>query len=132
MGIVLEIISTDKTLFSGEVDLVVLPSAEGEMGVEPGHSPMLVALIIGEVRLLDAAGSRKESYATSDGFAQVTPEKLTVLVSSAEDVDEIDSGRAQAAFERAQHRLAKGDEIDVVRAQAALARALNRLRLAGR
>ncbi len=125
----LDVVTPEGLVVSTEVDEVVVPGPEGEFGVLPGHSPFLVLLDVGAVRYPTPQGV--ERLAVAHGFAEVTPESVTILAERCERPDEIDAERARAALARAEARLA-GDttEIDHARAEAAYRRALNRLRMA--
>ena len=125
----LEVVTPDKTVVSGEVEMAVCPGIEGEFGVLPKHVSLLSALKIGGLRYRN--GGKDEHVFISGGFADVNNDVLTVLAESAELADSIDTARAMAAKERAEKRIASHDEqIDSVRAEAALHRALIRLQLA--
>ncbi|MEZ4656423.1 MAG: F0F1 ATP synthase subunit epsilon [Caldilineaceae bacterium] len=105
MTIHVEIVAPDKTLYSGDVQMVTLPGADGQMGVLGGHAPLLTTLGIGEI-VLHGAGE-PEYLAVSGGVAEVRPNKVTILADVAETADEIDEERAQAALARAQQSLAE-------------------------
>jgi F-type H+-transporting ATPase subunit epsilon len=123
----LDIVTPERLSFSGEVDSVNLPGALGEFGVLPGHTPFLSALKIGAMHL--RTQGRMVAFALNQGIAEVTPEKVTVLVKTAERAEEIDVERAEAARARAEQRLREQrEEIDTTRAEAALQRSLARLR----
>ena len=125
----LEVVTPDKTVVSGEVEMAVCPGIEGEFGVLPKHVSLLSALKIGGLRY--RTGGKDEHIFISGGFADVNNDVLTVLAESAELADSIDSARAMAAKERAEKRLASHDEkVDMTRAEAALQRAIVRLQLA--
>ncbi len=85
MPIDLEIVSPEKLLLSRPVDMVVIPAAEGEMGVLPQHAPMIVLLQEGVIRLYEG-GRVTESLQVSGGFAEVTPTRVTVLADTATPV----------------------------------------------
>ena len=126
----LEVVTPDKTVVSGEVEMAVCPGIEGEFGVLPKHVSLLSALKIGGLRY-KLPGGKEEHVFISGGFADVNNDVLTVLAESAELAQDIDTARAMAAKERAEQRIASHDEqIDSVRAEAALHRALIRLQLA--
>ena len=126
----LEVVTPDKTVVSGEVEMAVCPGIEGEFGVLPKHVSLLSALKIGGLRY-KLPGGKEEHVFSSGGFADVNNDVLTVLAESAELAQDIDTARAMAAKERAEQRIASHDEqIDSVRAEAALHRALIRLQLA--
>jgi F-type H+-transporting ATPase subunit epsilon len=104
---------------------------EGEIGVLPGHIPLVAPLTIGAMTVKSPAGQRKA--AISGGFIEVTPEQVVILTEAAEMAEEIDVARAEEAKMRALARLEKKQaDIDYARAQAALQRAIVRLRVAGR
>ena len=129
--IFLEIVTPEKVLVSQEVDAVVAPGTEGEFGVLPGHIHFLSGIVPGELRY--DTGTEKESMAVTTGFAEVSNDKVSVLVDAAEKRPEIDVERARQAMERASERLEKGREnkdIDFVRAEAALKRAVMRIKVA--
>ncbi|MDD4701755.1 MAG: F0F1 ATP synthase subunit epsilon [Desulfovibrio sp.] len=126
----LEVVTPDKTVVSGEVEMAVCPGVEGEFGVLPKHVSLLSALKIGGLRY-KAAGGKEEHVFISGGFADVNNDVLTVLAESAEMAQSIDTARAMAAKERAEKRLTGHEEhVDSVRAEAALHRAVVRLQLA--
>jgi F-type H+-transporting ATPase subunit epsilon len=127
----LEVVTPAKVMVSAEVDLVVAPGTLGEFGVLPGHAHFLSGIVPGELRY--TSGSDKASLAVTMGFAEVSNDRVSILVDAAENVAEIDADRARRALERARERLAKDrktEEIDVVRAEAALRRAITRIRIA--
>lgn len=125
----LEIVTPEKTVYSGEVERLRAPGTEGGFGVLAGHHPMLASLCIGEIVFSDGEQSPK-SVAISGGFAEVQRDRVTVLAETAEFAREIDVTRAEAARDRARERLAlkQDQQIDETRARLALARAINRLR----
>jgi F-type H+-transporting ATPase subunit epsilon len=106
MTIRCEIVSQDRTVFQGDVDIVVLPGAAGEMGVLPHHAPVLTTLKYGVVKVRQAG--RESVFAVSGGVAEVQPDIVTVLADAAENVEEIDVARAEFARKRAEELLAKG------------------------
>jgi F-type H+-transporting ATPase subunit epsilon len=106
MPIRCEIVSQDRTLFQGEVDMVIAPGTEGEMGILPHHAPLLTTLDFGILRV--RTEGREEAFAISGGFMEVRPEVVTVLADVGENVAEIDEARAEAARRRAEELLAKG------------------------
>lgn len=129
-AIMLEVVTPDKLVFSEKVDIVIAPGSEGEFGVLSNHIPFLSTLAEGELRYRQ--GKELHFMAVAGGFAEVLPDKVTVLAESAEVAREIDIDRAQKARERAEKRLAetKRAELDHARAESALRRALVRLRVA--
>jgi F-type H+-transporting ATPase subunit epsilon len=129
----LEVVTPSRVLVSAEVDMVVAPGTEGEFGVLPGHVSFLSGIVPGELRY--TAGSEKVSFVVTNGFAEVSNDRMSVLVDAAEKISEIDVERARKAMERAKERLAKdrkAADIDFSRAEAALNRAITRIRIAER
>jgi F-type H+-transporting ATPase subunit epsilon len=129
--IFLEVVTPEKVVVSQEVDMVVAPGTEGEFGILPSHILFLSGIIPGEMRY--NSGSETVSLAVSTGFAEVSDDKVSILVDAAERGTEVDIGRAQQAAERARERLAKGksaEDIDYSRAEIALKRAIARLKVA--
>lgn len=126
----LEIVTPEKIVVSQEVDSVVAPGTDGEFGVLPGHIHFLTGIVPGELRYNTGAG--KESMAVTTGFAEVSNDKVSILVDAADKVSEIDAERARQAMERARERLGKDrrtEDIDTLRAEAALRRAIVRIRV---
>jgi F-type H+-transporting ATPase subunit epsilon len=106
MTIKCEIVSQDRTVFTGDVDIVVLPGAAGEMGILPKHAPVLTTLKYGIIKI--RRGGREEIFAVAGGVAEVQPDLVTVLADAAENIEEINVARAEAARKRAEEVLAKG------------------------
>ncbi len=106
MPIRCEIVSQDRTVFQGDVDIVILPGAGGEMGILPHHAPVLTTLKYGVVKI--RRSGQEDIYAVSGGVAEVQPDIVTILADAAENIDEIDVERAQIAKKRAEEALAKG------------------------
>jgi F-type H+-transporting ATPase subunit epsilon len=128
----LEIVTPRKVVFSDEVISFSAPGIVGGFQVLYNHAPLLSAIGIGEVKLVDTTGAERR-YATSGGFVEVRDNKVVLLAETAERADEIDVQRAEAARDRAQKRIAeKRIETDIERARAALARALNRIKIAAK
>ena len=129
----LEIVTPESLVVSESVDEVQVSGAEGSFGVLPGHTPLLAILQVGELWYRKAHDT---SYvAVSFGFAEVLPDRVTILAQIAESADQIDVMRAQSAETRAQERLARPTQdidIDVERARQALLKSLVRLRVASR
>ena len=129
----LQVIALDRVTYEDDVDVVVLPGIDGQLGVLPRHAPIVTALQAGEI--LARKAGEEVSMVVSGGFAQVSPEAVVVLADAAEHAEEIDVERAQTARNRAQERMADRSpitEADTARAAAALARSLTRLKVAGR
>jgi F-type H+-transporting ATPase subunit epsilon len=126
----LEIITPIRVVLSEAVTSVSVPGVQGGFQVLYNHAPLMAAIGIGQMKVRDTEG-RDTRYATGGGFVEVKDNKVVVLVESAERADEIDVARAQAAKDRADHRLhMRSEEIDTDRARVAMLRALNRLRVA--
>lgn len=128
---VLTVVTPQRRVFQESVNMVIARTIEGEIGVLPGHIPLVAPLATGAMTIKTPAGERKA--AVNGGFIEVTPEQVIILTESAEMAEEIDISRAEAARQRALQRLDKlQSEFDFTRAQAALQRAVVRLRVAGR
>jgi F-type H+-transporting ATPase subunit epsilon len=125
----LQIVTPDRLVVQARVDEVQVPGSEGYFGVLPGHTPMLASLAVGE--LWYRQGQEKTYVAIASGFAEVLPDRVTILAKLAEKAEDIDVERADAARQRAEERLAQKD-IDFERARAALAKASTRLHVASR
>jgi F-type H+-transporting ATPase subunit epsilon len=127
----LEVVTPQNAIVSEEVQIVVAPGSEGEFGALKGHTTFLTSLKVGTLRYKDAAGKERFLF-INGGFAEVLPDKVTILAESAERRADIDVARATSAKERAEKRLsAKVAETDFVRAEAALRRAVHRLSIKG-
>lgn len=127
----LEIVTPDRSIAHGEVDEVVVPGAEGSFGVLPGHTPLLSTLTVGEIEY--RRGDERSYVAVSFGFAEVLPDRVTILAQIAEPSDEIDVTRAEAAVKRARERLDRPlAELDYERARLSLLKSLVRLQVASR
>jgi F-type H+-transporting ATPase subunit epsilon len=127
----LEVVTPEKVLVSRDVDSVIMPGTEGEFGVLPGHILFLSAIEPGELRY--TSGSEKMFFAVMSGFAEVSQNKVSVLVDAAEKATDIDVERARNAIDRARERLEKDrgrEDIDFFRAETALKRAIIRLKVA--
>ncbi len=126
----LEIVTPQKSEFSGLVASFSAPGIEGGFQVLRDHAPLLTIITVGEVKLICEDGS-ESFYSTSGGFVEVSNNSVTFLADTIERKEDIDVERAKAARRRAEERLkAKDVGTDVKRANAALARATNRLRIA--
>src|SRR5262245_29678279 len=127
----LEIVTPDRSVVTERVDEVEIPGYDGYFGVQPGHTPTLAMLKVGE--LWYRKGSEKFYLSIAFGFAEVLPDRVTVLAELAERPEEIDVARAEAAKRRAEERIAKPSvDIDFERARIALMKALIRLQVASR
>jgi F-type H+-transporting ATPase subunit epsilon len=133
MALRCEIATQDKLLFEGQVDMVVAPGSEGEMGILPDHAPLLTTLGFGVLRVRQ--GVVEHAFAIAGGFMEVQPEVVTVLADVGENVDEIDLARAQESRARAEAMLKSVTPADADRYQAleaALRRSTLRLEAARR
>lgn len=127
----LEIVTPDRKFFSGEVEMLVLKTPEGEIGILEGHMPMVVAVAIGPIRILKD-GDWLEAV-LSEGFMEIMQDKTVILADTAEWPNEIDINRAKAAQERANERLqSQLSRIEYMRTQAALQRAFSRLQVSSK
>lgn len=134
MTIRCEIASQDRLVFEGDADIVVLPGANGEMGILPNHAPLLTTLNLGVIKV--RLGMEEEIFTVTGGLAEIQPTIVTILADAAEHVDEIDIARAEAARARAQELLEEGpppEDLDRYLAiEAALRRSNLRLEAARR
>ena len=125
-----EIITPDRIFHKGEATMIEFNTAAGEIGVYKNHIPLTTVLAPGVVTI-HKDGEDKVIAAVHSGFAEVLPEKVTLLAEIAEWPDEIDVERAQAAKARAEERLAnKTEDLDIKRAELALRKALVRIDIA--
>jgi F-type H+-transporting ATPase subunit epsilon len=119
----LDIVSAEKEIFSGPAEMVVASGAIGEVGVVPGHAPLLTILKPGEIRV-SLPGGEKELFYVSGGMLEVQPHCVTVLADEAERADSLDEAEAIKAQERAREAIAnKGADFDYSKAAGELARA---------
>jgi F-type H+-transporting ATPase subunit epsilon len=129
--LVLEIVTPERSILHDRVDEVEIPGADGYFGVLPGHAPLLASLQVGQ--LWYRKGAEVSFLSVAFGFAEVLPDRVTILAQIAERAEEIDIERAQAERQRAEDDLAhKGGEIDLERARVSLLKALTRLQVANR
>ncbi len=125
----LDIVTPGSKVFSGDVESVVAPGTDGYFQVLTDHTPFLVTIQIGEIKVTSAG--KDLHYATSGGFVEVNANRISVLAETAEKADEIDLQRANESKERAEKRLEAGDkEMDSDRARISLYRAINRINVA--
>ena len=124
----LRIITPDRVFYEGEVDMVEFNTTEGQVGILPGHIPLTVIVKPGILHISEP-GEEKQA-ALHSGFAEILPERITILAEIIEWPEEIDEHRAEAAMERAQERLRlKEAGTDIVRAEIALQKALTRIQV---
>nr|WP_319493501.1 F0F1 ATP synthase subunit epsilon [uncultured Desulfobacter sp.] len=127
----LEVVTPQKAIVSEEIKSISAPGSEGEFCALKGHTTFLTSLKVGCIRYEDATGNERILFANG-GFAEVLPDKVTILAESAERREDINLNRAKEAQVRAERRLSdKAADTDIVRAQAALQRALFRIKVAG-
>ena len=127
----LQIVSADRMLVNESVDEVVIPGADGYFGVLPGHTPLLALLQVGQ--LWYRHGQEIHYLVIAFGFAEVQPDRVTILAQMAERADEIDLARAESAKKRAEERLAQLTvDMDAERARISLMKSLIRLQVATR
>ena len=129
----LEIVSPDKLVYSEDIEMLIVRSTGGELGILPHHAPLITGLQPHAMRVKFA--DREELIAVAGGFMEVQPDKITVLATAAEQPIDIDINRAQRAYTRARERIEafkqgppESKEIDLDRAEAALDRAIARLK----
>ena len=127
----LQIVTPDRLIVKEQVDEVQIPGAEGYFGVLPGHTPLLASLAVGE--LWYRKGQEKFYLSIAFGFAEVLPDRVTILARLAERAEDIDVPRAETARKRAEERLTQPrTEIDYERARIALMKAMARLQVSAR
>jgi len=126
----LDIVTAERTVYSEDVDIIIAPGMEGQLGILPHHAPLMTILQAGE--LVVRRGSEEDTLAISGGFLEVRPDRVIILADQAERAEEIDIDRAEAAKKRAEQRLKekKTAEIDVTKVEASLRRAMARLTVA--
>ncbi|CEG29180.1 F0F1 ATP synthase subunit epsilon [Bacillus sp. B-jedd] len=126
------VVTPDGPVYDSEVEMVSTKAQSGELGILPGHIPMVAPLQIGAVRLKKEG--KTELVAVSGGFLEVRPDQVTILAQAAEQSSEIDIERALRAKERAEQRIKERQQehVDFKRAELALQRAINRLAVAER
>ncbi len=127
----LDIVTAERLVFSEDVDVVVAPGVEGQLGILPHHAPLMTMLLPGELRV--RKGGEEFSLAISGGFLEVRPDRIIVLADAAERAEEIDIARAEEAKRRAEELLSgHPPEVDETLAEAALRRSLARLKVVER
>jgi F-type H+-transporting ATPase subunit epsilon len=125
----LEIVTPEKKVVQTAAEEVQIPGKNGYLGVLPGHAPLITELAVGEIKF--HAGAEEQRLAVAWGFAEVLPDKVTILAETAERPSEIDVERARQAKARAEQRLSSGDpNVDVERSLNALHKAETRLEVA--
>jgi F-type H+-transporting ATPase subunit epsilon len=131
MPLRLEIVTPERRAYDDDVDMVIVPGRNGQLGILPHHTPLISSLGVGELRI--KKGGTEESLLISGGFVEVRPDKVVVMADLAEHSEEIDEQRAIEARRRAQAELEEvRDPVDIARVRAALQTALMRERIATR
>ena len=126
----IEIVTPTQVITEENVSYLRCPGIDGSFGVMAGHTDAIIALGVGEVKV--EIGNKEKWIATSGGFVDIFPEKVLLLLETAEQSFEIDIERAKAAVKRAKDRIESEGKIDITRADAALMRAVNRLKVSNR
>ena len=127
----LQIVTPDRLIVQEQVDEVEIPGAEGYFGVLPGHTPLLASLAVGE--LWYRKGQEKFYLSLAFGFAEVLPDRVTILARLAERAEDIDVERAELARRRAEERLSQStSDFDYERARIALTKSIMRLQVSAR
>ena len=126
----LDIVTAERMIYSEDVDVIIAPGVEGQLGILPHHTPLMTALQAGELHI--KKGEEEFTLAISGGFLEIRPDRVIVLADSAERAEEIDVARAEEAKRRAEQHLAAGRDsgLDEGQARASLLRAMARLRVA--
>ena len=127
----LDIVTAERVVYSEDVDMVVAPGVEGQLGILPHHAPLMTTLQAGELQV--RRGKEEFFLAVSGGFLEVRPDRVIVLADAAERATEIDVARAEEAKRRAEEQLSRRPSgVDMAQAEAALRRSLVRLKVAER
>jgi len=125
--LMMEIVTPEKMIFSGKIEEVTIPGAEGEFGVLRGHEAFLSSVNIGELNFIKEG--KKTYYSVNTGYAEVTASKVTILIETAERSDSIDKDRALKAKDKAETRLAQiaKEDVEYETVRTALTRAITRI-----
>ena len=127
----LEIVTAERVVYSEEVNILVAPGIDGELGILPHHAPLLTVLNPGEIRVVK--DGEETNISVSGGFLEVIGNKVTILADTAEHAEEIDIQRSEEALKRAQERVASApSDADLERALATIRRSQARLKVANR
>jgi F-type H+-transporting ATPase subunit epsilon len=126
----LEIVTPERLVVKETITEIQIPGLTGYLGILPGHAPLITELAVGEISYV--IGTQTKRISVAWGFAEVLPDKVTILAETAERADEIDVARAQAAKQRAEDQLKKAGPDGSADAEAALQRATTRLDVAGK
>ncbi|MGI8659021.1 MAG: F0F1 ATP synthase subunit epsilon [Candidatus Limnocylindria bacterium] len=131
MPLQLEVVSPERRVFTDEVDMVIVPGRNGQLGILPHHTPLISSLGVGELRI--KKGGTEQSLLISGGFVEVRPDKVIIMADLAEHSDEIDEAKAVEARRQAEAELQQSkDPVDIARVRASLQTALMRERIATR
>lgn len=129
LSVNLSVVSAEESLFSGSIESLQITGSEGELGIMPGHAPLLTSLKPGMARIVKKGGGEEVIY-LSGGMLEVQPNNVTVLADIAVRGGDLDEQAAEEAKQRAQERLnAQGDDVNYAEAAAELARAVAQLRV---
>jgi F-type H+-transporting ATPase subunit epsilon len=125
-----DIVTAERIVYTEDVDAIIAPGIEGQLGILPHHAPLMTTLQAGE--LVVRRGGEEDTLAISGGFLEVRPDRVIILADTAERAEEIDMARAEAAKKRAEERLVdrRTPGLDEARCEAALRRAMARLTVA--
>jgi F-type H+-transporting ATPase subunit epsilon len=128
-----EVVTVERTVFEDDVDMVVAPGIEGQLGILPKHAPLMTSLTFGEL-VIHRENQPDEFIAIGGGFMEVGPEHVIILADSAERAEEIDIAHAEEARERAQKLMQEKqrEDVDFARVEASLRRSVIRLKVARR
>ncbi len=127
----LKVVTPDKDFYNGEVEMIVVRTVRGDIGILKDHEPLVAPLSVGVMKIR-RVGDDFRHVACAGGFISIDEEEVTIVTDSAEWADEIDIERAKQSAERAKQHLDSGEEyVDVLRAKASMARAINRINIAG-
>ncbi len=125
----LEIVTVEGIVYSDDVEIVVVPGIEGQLGILPHHAPLMTMMEPGQ--LMVRKNGEETFIVVTGGYVEVRPDKVVILADAAERADEIDLSRAEAARKRAEERIKQGVQgTDLARAEAALRRSLTRIKVA--
>jgi F-type H+-transporting ATPase subunit epsilon len=126
----LDVVTPEELIYSGKIDFLEGPAMDGLIGILPNHAPLVTGMTIGIVRIVNE--DSETEIAISNGFMEVLPEKISLVVRTAELPDMIDIERAEAAKKRAEEKMEKtSDRVEFAKAEAAYDRAVARLKAAG-
>lgn len=127
----LEVVTAERTIFSDDVDVVVAPGIDGQLGILPHHAPLMTMLAPGELTI--RKGNEDTYLFVAGGFLEVRPDRVIVLADAAERAEEIDVARAEAAKRRAEEALTRRTAaVDTAAIEAALRRSMERIRISQR